>query len=493
MSAIDRLKKFYLETFPSAGYGLLDRSSAIHTTDVPIPEKGEHGSHESQRWSSESNSNKMSSIKNYPECSVWEWKLPESSHVMDEKSGVPFSHITLLCKHLICAKCNCYDCNYKHPGNVARQTYAAFSEDAQEIRTVCGSYAEGCEIPQYWVRNHSTGEVVRKRCDVDVMIKSKSNKIYVVGFHADSETNVNTIINTRFTKPGYLRLHSIPFINAGHQPIDEADYAFLDITFPKSSFSEPSDAVSYQNGPAMATVNCSYVESTLISNKFDLVHYLPCSVWPPQAESWIERERPSHWPTQEMVRFIVSQGCGIVKKAHPSSLKPKIEYRFSFSFAEVILFETLTVDQKDCFVSFKAIVENIVSSLKVNTKKELKITTYHLKTIFLWACESIDPGQWKTMEHWADCLFLLIDKLQNCVKNRFLPGYFIPECNLLDDLQHGNIVDKFMIKIHQFRLKPLLYAARLLDSFRYLNLHLMKISENIKILFESISQQKKFI
>ena len=135
-------------------------------------------------------------------------------------------------------------------------------------------------------------------------------------------------------------------------------------------------------------------------------------------------------------------------------------------------------------------MKNIISGLNVNTKMEVGICTYHLKTIFLWACESIDPGQWRTTEHWTECLFLLIEQLQNCVKTRFLPAYFIPECNLLDGLQYGNIVDKFMEAIQQFRLNPLRCATIILDLFKFLNLHLLKITENSEILLELRTQDE---
>ena len=155
---------------------------------------------------------------------------------------------------------------------------------------------------------------------------------------------------------------------------------------------ENDPAIAFKHGPATATINDDSLESPMHSKQFDLVYYFPCSVWPPQARSWIERERPSQWPSQDTIQRIVSQGCGIVKTAHPLSSDPDFEYRFSFSLAEVRLFETLTIDQKDCFVSFKAIVKNLVSRLNVNFENEQKITTYHLKTIFLWACEVYRSG-----------------------------------------------------------------------------------------------------
>ena len=219
-STMEHLKKLYFDTFPSARYGFLDGSTAIDTTDKLNSERGEYGRLENQRRSSENNSNELFSMKDHPEFPFLEWKLPKSSHVIDITSGVPFSHIILLCKHLICAKCNCRHCNHKHAGNVTLRLIAfiaATTSEGSDQVTMCGSYAEGCEIPQYWVKNHSTGKYVRKQSDVDLMFELIINETFNFGFHADSKANVNTILDTRFTKPGYLRFRRVLVVDPAHQ------------------------------------------------------------------------------------------------------------------------------------------------------------------------------------------------------------------------------------------------------------------------------------
>ena len=347
--------------------------------------------------------------------------------------------------------------------------------------TFCGSYAEGCPVPLYWVRSESTGEYALKRCDADLMFTLKSDQI-VVGFHGDSGRSVNAVIDTTCTRPGYLHLRCL-----------NGDLIEKDILLSKLSLFD-LEMCEYQitlHGPATMTDSYTEIEFIHPVKNTDYVHYFPCSVWPPQAESWIKRERPSHWPTKETIHKIVEQGCAIVGSAHPLSAAEdkQFQFRFSFSFAEIALFETLSRDQKDCFIAFKAIVKSIISKLDDNTTEEVGIKTYHLKTIFLWACEYIPQDQWNTSKSWSKCFLLMIDKLLECLESRFLPSYFIPECNLLDSLKDENSVEIFVDEIRQVRLNPLCCAARFLDSLKSLHFYHIIISENLEILLESVTHE----
>ena len=135
----------------------------------------------------------------------------------------------------------------------------------------------------------------------------------------------------------------------------------------------------------------------------DEVYYFSCSSWPPIAQEWIDRERYNSWPSKEIIQKIISKGCRIVHKPHPCSRDPDAEFRFSFSVAERILFETLSEDQKKCFIAFKALVKYGIYSLEYITKTEISLSTYHLKNIFLWTCETIPADQWQTTNGWARC------------------------------------------------------------------------------------------
>ena len=91
--------------------------------------------------------------------------------------------------------------------------------------------------------------------------------------------------------------------------------------------------------PIMAQLqHLKYYPHTVI-NSVDIVPYVSCLTWPPIAEPWIHRKRPCSWPSKVTIRAIVSKGCRIVHKPHELSTNKEFEFRFSFSEAELILFE----------------------------------------------------------------------------------------------------------------------------------------------------------
>ena len=153
-----------------------------------------------------------------------------------------------------------------------------------------------------------------------------------------------------------------------------------------------------------------------------------------------------------------------MSKAHPSSLRKGEEFRFSFSFAEKILFGKLTLQQKKCFVAFKTIIKFTTHKLEILQNSETKLKTYHLKTVFLWACETIEAQEWETSQGWANCLLYLIDQLIICLNKMTLPSYFIPENDLFDEVRTSDLIDELSDEIKRVRQNPLITAAEMLDS-----------------------------
>ena len=156
-------------------------------------------------------------------------------------------------------------------------------------------------------------------------------------------------------------------------------------------------------------------------------------------------------------------GCSVVPKPHLLSQKPDIEFRFSFSNAELILFKEMIPEQRNCFIAFKALVKHATEEFNYHGDGMQTLSTYHLKTIFLWACETIEAKHWKTTRGWATCLLFLFDQLINCLENKSLRSYFITESNLLDGIE---MLKSYQGKIEQVRMHPLECAAEFLDSMK---------------------------
>ena len=164
-------------------------------------------------------------------------------------------------------------------------------------------------------------------------------------------------------------------------------------------------------------------------------------------------------------------------------------FRFSFSQAELILFETLTYAQKNCFIAFKALIKYCITKLQ-NKPDEINLSSYCLKNIFLWTCETISADVWQITNGWARCLLYMIDHLYSCVEVGNLPGYFIPEINLLDILNRPR---ELLDEIEQLRRNPLSYAATFVDVTKCFRGFYSKISlaEESNILCRLCSRRQR--
>ena len=321
-------------------------------------------------------------------------------------------------------------------------------------------------LPTFFVWNE-LNEKIKKCSDFDKMIEMEQR----VGFSDEIESNIAAAIDMKNCKPGYLRL-----MITGNGGIFQwtGNIESLNNKALQRIIARMSHLYKHKFDRGPATTKIYYADSPNV----DEVFYYSCPSWPPIARTWIDRERPSNWPSKEIIRGIVSKGCRIVHKPHPKNYTdPDAEFRFSFSEAELILFNALSEDQKKCFIAFKALVKYRIYRSEIITKSEIDLTTYHLKTIFLWTCETIPADQWQTTTGWARCLLYMIDQLYACLKSRTLPGYFIEECNLMDSIE---LPQKIVSEIKKLRRNPITSAATFLDSTRCFHHSHFKLSDHIQ-------------
>ena len=406
------------------------------------------------------------------------WKEPDPSAWIEDVSGVVLRHITLLCRDMIC---ECNKCTTGCPESFGSKCCDACKMAVFERfhQSIFGSFAEGCMLPTFFVPHNELNKGIKKCSDIDVMHVVKRR----VGFNTKIESNIFATIETDNCRPGYLRLkvaeNGKTFRLSENIESLDANHTFrINNRKIEDSFSSLYDK-TITNGPATTRIFMSSKTPNI-----DEVYCFNCSSWPPVAQTWVDRERRSKWPSKEIIRYIVSKGCHIVHKAHPSSRDSDAEFRFSFSEAELILFNSLAVNQKKCFIAFKALVKYGVYRSEFKAKKDIDLSSYIMKTIFLWSCETIPADQWQTTNGWARCLLYMIDQLHACLKSRTLPGYFIPECNLMDSIEIPQTLSQEIVKL---RSNPMTYAARFLDSTRCFRRSYFKICEHIQNFCESYS------
>lgn len=204
---------------------------------------------------------------------------------------------------------------------------------------------------------------------------------------------------------------------------------------------------SFIHGPAVRKTVSHQVNNVAESLEVDFMLAISCQEWPIEADRWSTRQRSSGWPSKQLIERVVTDGCHVVPKCHHKSSNPDIEWRYSFSVAERTLAQSLTTGQRQCYVLLKTLVMQELSHLDV-------LCSYHLKTLLFWQCEKISTSEWSTNIGLTSSLLCLLDELLHCVSTLYLPHYFIPECNLFDQL-HPDFLAYVARTLSDLRHEPL--------------------------------------
>ena len=214
---------------------------------------------------------------------------------------------------------------------------------------------------------------------------------------------------------------------------------------------------SAMSGNGEAAVSGS-LPSTFPVDLFDFVLAIKCDGWPLCAQEWIRR--PRIWPTHEIVEKITNDGFHIVCKSSSEG-----NFQLSFSNADNVLIQNLSVIQHKVYRAFKAFVSRYKDEWNTGTKRI--ICSFHLKTIVLWYCEKSDPKEWNE-DTLVFHFFSLIDELILALKEQTLPMYFMPKYNLMKDIEGGPDVAE---KIHKLRFNlPLITDAIVSEEPNFQNL-----------------------
>ena len=268
--------------------------------------------------------------------------------------------------------------------------------------TLAGSVAEGFAV---------FPDILQNGCvpsDVDLMIRFTRD--FIVD---DTCPNIH---------PGYTRL-----INTEKDIGNENGLLYL----PTSAILHKTDLELGQSyhGPAVQIVD-KLDDVPDIITKCDNVPCLAYPQWPKPAEEWLHRPRPSGWPPHDLIDRIAAGGCHFVPVAHANSTSPDIEWRYSFSHAEVMLANSLTDFQKHVFILFKILVTHAIG--------KISLKSYYLKNIFFFCCEKIPAEFWKPV-NLAACLFILTDEILTRLAKFELHHYFIRDNNLISHIERKSI------------------------------------------------------
>src|SRR6218665_1013451 len=320
----------------------------------------------------------------------------------------------------------------------------------KEYSVICGSYAE------FYIR-----PLIGCIDDIDFLI-AKVDELVVSGefpvLPRDLSGLASTIkcfkIEQYDSYPGFVRLRLLGEMNYNwkfkkyeynNTAVTER-YVKPDLDIIRAGMPlERSTMPSIISGPAIKQTTELHSEGLL---GFDFVRSVWCPQWPKEATGFINRTSNNGWPKIDTIKNVVQNGCHIVYIQHRSCRNDKLQWRFSFSFAEVILLQSWTQIQQIVYHLLRFLAKRELIHKDCRKEDEV-LCTYHLKTLMLWTCEEMSPEWWKSSSLIGICCELL-KKLSRWFKRRYCPNYFIPEANLFYEPSNFIIFDWTEQRLNEF-------------------------------------------
>jgi len=193
-------------------------------------------------------------------------------------------------------------------------------------------------------------------------------------------------------------------------------------------------------------------------------------LWPRVAAEWTTRDRL--WPHQSVIDGIVGKGAHLVAKEF---CHEDIDWRLSFSVAEINLATRWSPAQHFVYFVFKSLFYKFVKPLSVDlvdpfapasSSNKKHLASYTAKTVMMWTSESVDRSRW-TEDDDGECLTVLLLALQSAFECRTLQHYFVPSVNLLQGV-------------------PDVLASRVVDTIEFILAHPAAVVGQLESLFENI-------
>lgn len=180
----------------------------------------------------------------------------------------------------------------------------------------------------------------------------------------------------------------------------------------------------------------------------DIAPAILCDVPTDVKNAWIKRKRC--WPDQGLVDKIATLQCYLLAKPHSHTTNKLLEWRFSFSSAELLLSSAVKPWQKQCLMVLKALRRKYLQEPKV-------VASYHLKTVLFRVLESLPDRKRESLSRGA-LLEKLLDELISCVQNKNLPNFFIAENNMFHHYEDTDL-STVLVKLQVIRKNLLLHLT----------------------------------
>ncbi|KAK3105172.1 hypothetical protein FSP39_018827 [Pinctada imbricata] len=308
-----------------------------------------------------------------------------------------------------------------------------WSSRGQMGRMLSGSTADGIKLPG---------------SDVDVMHWKKDHIIVqdrsLIPHHRHRKPNI-LLMNINPEKPGFVKIECLTTDTA----TEDVRFSLTNIDgkqfVASKKFTQYYFTISSQNS-RFESINGPCIRSTsLLGSEQDSATCLRCHFWPDDILEFFTRQRDFGWPSSSMLEQISSEGIHLVpigsrlrsydgKWEHDS-----IEWRYSFSLAEILMVHSFSGVQFRIYGLLKMILNDILK----HRIPENTLCSYFIKTTVFWVIEESPVFIWRE-DNIIQLLDLCLKKLMSYVYNEYCPNYFIPTQNIF----HGKIFGTISCQVY---------------------------------------------
>jgi len=121
-----------------------------------------------------------------------------------------------------------------------------------------------------------------------------------------------------------------------------------------------------------------------------------------------------------------------------------LEWRYSFSQAELLLADNVPEPARACYMALKAVVKAHVNRHVDNNGEYHKIQSYALKSIFFYEMEKKEPAYWmredERGQRMEEFFMILLESLCEKVEKKDCPHFWIQSLNLFSEWEESDFV-----------------------------------------------------
>ena len=174
------------------------------------------------------------------------------------------------------------------------------------------------------------------------------------------------------------------------------------------------------------------------SGTYDWVNTLVCNG--PHPDMYQEfANRPRQWPPAALISDLLKLPMLLVLVGHKLSPEFRLQARVSWSHLELKLIQELPESVRQGYIACKYIFKRFLKAHRGQNEADegrTSVSSYFIKTTFLHYLEKTPPSMITSPFQ----LFLdLLRELDEYLKVSKLPHYFLPQCNLLETVEEGEL------------------------------------------------------